>query len=202
MATYRDLWTQVLAEISDPNQLTIDNTLLVQITELCLFIVQVVLRAQPKEVSITYPSDVILSAFEFVPVFNVHSLVNDSTQVALDDFILPLALRDTDGRELSRGRLDAIRALTNLWLTDDVPVDYYFIMSNLLCVRQRPTADTPLQLTYINYIAVDNLEEEWPLEEEHIHPTQHLMRMFIAIRLGQYRAASEYFKRFTVYGNQ
>lgn len=200
---YNDLVTQVTYELGDSERRQIypqgSDEMIRQLLELCLCILQLRSKARVSETDITFPSSEPFGLFDYIPIVDMHKI----PELSLPDIMLLLSVRDASRRELSQGSLAMVRYFSDsLTGTVATPTEYYRVLTNLLGVRKAPAADVTVRLTYVPYLEINALNNQWPLDDYLLQQMLHLIRCLLFARIGRYELAKQELKDFTLYAQR
>jgi hypothetical protein len=195
MPSYDEILSQVFQELNDPERQSATSEFQRQLCEVCLCILQSTTQAKKITSPVLFPAQVPVNLFQQVPIIDMY--LGGDIEHALPLLMHPIALRDSSGRELKIGGWDSLkfykRSLTDV---QDSPRTCYLLETNLLGLRPGPTFDTELNLTYVPYIEIGNLNENFPLDNSYIPPYTILLRIFLLLRVSRWELAKEEFKDF------
>lgn len=195
MPSYDEILGQVFQELNDVERQSANAEFQRQLCEVCLCVLQLTTQAQKTTAPILFPAQVPVSLFQQIPIIDLY--IGGDIDHSLPNLLLPIALRDSDGKELKIGGWDSLKFYRNILVEiQNNPRTCYLLETNLMGLRPGPPFDVELNLTYVPYIEVNNINEAFPFDNSYIQPYTHLLRIFLLIRISRWELAKEEFKDF------
>lgn len=189
--SYFQLFDQVMYEMNDPELISVSGDFPRALCEVCLCLLMAQTQAQIVTRDFGFPADLFPGIIDYIPIVDLYE------QTPQPDILRPIAVRDSTGRELTQGGADVVRYFDNSWTeTVATPTEYYVFASNLLGVRKAPVDNVTLSLTYVPYLEIISIQDQFALDDSYQDRFVSLLRMFLMLRYSQFQAAQREFERF------
>lgn len=189
-SSYFQLFVQAMQQMNDPELISVELEFQRQLCELCLCLLMVITKAQTATAELGFPADLFSGIVDYIPVVDIHE------QTPQPDILQLLAVRDVNGKELSRGSKDVINYFDDSWISSNTtPIEYYMLMSNLIGVRKSPADNITLTLVYVPYVDIVSVDDLFPLDESYQSRYISLIKVFLLLRYSNFELAVSELKR-------
>jgi hypothetical protein len=193
MPGYDAIMNQVLFELGDPEHISVSPEFSRMLCEMCVNILQFVSQQVVKSALVDFPASMPIIT-GYIPIVEMSKLLT-SSGVSIPDVILPLSVR-INNLELKKSAMTLVEYFPSAWGELGSVTEYYLLFTNLLGLRRSPAVDQTIELTYVNYIEVLNINDAFPLDDALIQPMEQLLRFFLFSRVSRYQLAERELKRF------
>lgn len=111
-------------------------------------------------------------------LINIHSLLSNVSLIT--------SARDNQGNRLNRIGYSAMTAFEDVFTKREEIVDFYTIGATVFGVRPIPQGGERINLSFIPYIEVHNLDEQIPLSDDYRPAVEALLFSFVLARAGHF----------------
>jgi hypothetical protein len=189
--SYFQLFAQAMSEMNDPEFISVEDDFVRSLCEVSLCLLMSHLRPQSTTAPLDFPANLFPGIVDYIPVIDIYE------QTPRPDLLVPLAIRDSNNVELTRGSISVIKYFDDSWIaTTTVPTEYYFLLTNLVGVRRAPISNIEFTLTYVPYIEIVDIQDIFPLDKSYEDKFVCLVRMFLLLRFSNFESSLKELERF------
>lgn len=189
--SYFQLFAQAMQEMNDPEMFTVEDDFPRQLCEIALCLLLLKTQAQTQTATLGFPADTLPGVVDYIPVIDLYE------QTPQPDILQLVAVRDSTGKELTKGSVAVIGYFDDSWTaTVAVPTEYYMLATNLIGVRKAPVDNVDLTVVFVPYIEVVDMQDVFPLGRNYEDRFIALLRMFLLLRLSNFETATHELQRF------